>query len=90
MIIFYIIFVALVKDKWSKLSDGVSKKHLIWDEIAAELHTNGFRTNPNIKPGVVCSQKWNNLLKEYKTFIQLSEKTGSGADVLEHKPQFFY
>jgi hypothetical protein len=62
---------------------------VIWEDIGEEMNTNGFKTSEGNKPGVICSQKWNNMLKMYKNFTLLVEKTGSGADVIDQKPQFF-
>ena len=33
-------------------------------------------------------QKWGNMLRNYKTFLAESNKTGSGAGVLDTEPKF--
>lgn len=62
---------------------------MIWEDIGEEMKTNGYKTSEGNKPGVICSQKWNYVWKTYKNFTLLVEKTGSGADVLHMKPQFY-
>ncbi|KAK4024719.1 hypothetical protein OUZ56_010140 [Daphnia magna] len=64
-------------------------KNMIWEDIGEEMKTNGYKTSEGNKPGVICSQKWNYVWKTYKNFTLLVEKTGSGADVLHMKPQFY-
>lgn len=53
-----------------------------------ELNRLGY-TIKSAKPGTSCSQKWQNLLKPYSKFNAEITKTGSGADVLDHKPPYY-
>lgn len=41
---------ALVRGKWNKLSDGTSKKNVIWEDIAEEMNTNGIKQVQAISP----------------------------------------
>ncbi|KAK4024559.1 hypothetical protein OUZ56_009982 [Daphnia magna] len=82
-------FKTLVKAKWNKLSDGTTKKNVIWEDVGEEMNKNGYQTSEGNKSGVICSQKWNNMLNTYKNFTLLVEKTGSGADVLDMKPLLY-
>lgn len=88
-LIIYYFNTALVKAKWNKLSDGTTKKNVIWEDVGEEMNKNGYQTSEGNKSGVICSQKWNNMLNTYKNFTLLVEKTGSGADVLDMKPLLY-
>ena len=66
---------------------GPQKK--IWEQIGQEMHTNRYNTSSGNKPGVICSQKWNNMMKTYKNFTLEVKKTGSSADILEQKPDYY-
>jgi hypothetical protein len=72
-----------------KYCDGTTKKNKIWEDIGEELHQIGYQTSSGNKPGVICSQKWSNIMKTSKNFTLLVEKSGSSANVLGLKPQFY-
>ncbi len=78
-----------MRGKWGLLCDGTTKKNKIWEDIGQEMNKNGYNTSPGNKPGVICSQKWNNMMKTYKNFTLQVEKTGSSADILELKPNYY-
>ncbi|KAI9552565.1 hypothetical protein GHT06_020419 [Daphnia sinensis] len=64
--------------------EKVKESKLIWCGKRSKS-----QKNEGNEPGVIFSQKWNNLLKTYKDFTLFVEKTGSGADVLEMKPHSY-
>ena len=78
-----------MRGKWGLLCDGTTKKNKIWEQIRQEMHTNGYNTSSGNKPGVICSQKWNNMMKTYKNFTLEVEKTGSSAEILELKTNYY-
>uniref|UniRef100_A0A8D9E737 Myb/SANT-like DNA-binding domain-containing protein n=1 Tax=Cacopsylla melanoneura TaxID=428564 RepID=A0A8D9E737_9HEMI len=53
------------------------KKYQIWNLIAQDLADKGFKV-PSNNPGQACDQKFRNMIKSYKKFIEKSNKTGSG------------
>ncbi len=78
----------LVKEHWDKLNDKTTRKGKIWTSVAQKLNDKGFIIQ-STKPGQTCSQKWQNLLKAYNKFNTKVNATGSGSDVLDHKPPFY-
>jgi len=68
-----------------KLKDKRSKKKSIWKDIAENLNERGFKLNPE-SPGEKVHQKWRNMEREYRSYIEHQKKTGEGN---KKQPEFF-
>jgi len=71
----------LVKRNYGAFTDRMTKNKSMWHEIAALLH--------DVSPGVTtsqCDQKWHNLKKAHKKYVDHQNKTGCGR---MEKPNFF-
>ena len=60
----------------------------MWDEIAIGLDEKGFQVRGEDK-GVTCKTKWENLRRDYRSFISKFSQTGSGANDTSKKPKHF-
>ena len=74
--------------RWVHLCDNTTSKKTIWQEIGARMQSE-FNYDLGKDPGAKCSQKWKNLQKKMKEYAIKCQQTGSGADVLEGKPDFY-
>lgn len=77
-----------MKEKWESINDSKSSKKQIWDVIANELEEAGFCVRGDYK-GQTCKTKWENLRKDYRSYISRFQVTGSGASDMKKKPKFF-
>ncbi|KAL6186389.1 hypothetical protein ACLB2K_042509 [Fragaria x ananassa] len=64
--------IALRREMDSSFNTSKSNKHL-WEQISAKMREKGFDRNPNM-----CTDKWRNLLKEFKKAKHHQDK-GSGS-----------
>jgi len=69
----------------NKLKDKRSKKKSIWKNIAEKLNKRGFKLNTDY-PGEKVHQKWRNMEREYRSYIEHKKKTGEGN---KKQPEFF-
>ena len=60
-------------------------KKNVWKEIAEELNKRGFKLNAD-DPGEKVHQKWRNMEREYRSFLDHQKKTGEGK---KKQPEFF-
>lgn len=83
-----IFLLGLLEDNWESLSDLKTSKKLIWDLIANGLEESGF-TLRGTNPGQTCKNKWENLRKDYRSYLSKFQQTGSRASDTQKKPKFF-
>lgn len=81
--------IGLLKEKWESLNDSKTSKKQIWDLIAKGLEEAGFIVRGEDK-GQTCKTKWENLRKDYRSYISKFQVTRSGASDTKKKPKFFY
>ena len=78
----------LSKEKYQELfKDSKTKKASVWNQVAADMIEAGFPLNTDSKSaGQKCDQKYRNLERQYKDFVQHSKTTGKGR---REKPEFY-
>ncbi|KAK4017038.1 hypothetical protein OUZ56_031994 [Daphnia magna] len=69
----------LLKEKWSLLIDNKTNKKQIWNDIATGLSEQGYLVRGEDK-GASCRTKWENLRKDYRTYISKFNQSGSSAN----------
>jgi hypothetical protein len=72
-------------DKKKKMKDKRSKKKSIWKYIAENLNERELKLNTE-SPGENVHQKWRNMEREYRSYIEHKKKTGEGN---KKQPEFF-
>ena len=77
-----------MKQWWAQLCDTTTTKKNVWHEIG-KCMVDEHSYNLGNDPGGKCHQKWKNMMKKIKEYAKLSQQTGSGADVLQSKPEHY-
>ncbi|EFX63836.1 hypothetical protein DAPPUDRAFT_334930 [Daphnia pulex] len=77
----------LLEENLETLCDTKTGKKIILNTIANGLEEAGF-ANHGSEKGQTCKNKWENLRKEYRTFLSKCQ-TGSGASATKKKRKFF-
>ena len=85
----FLLNIELIKKHNNKLNDNVTKKKEVWKTIARELIKKGFNLGEKDKAGDKVSNKWNNMLKQYKEFIKETEKNWIWGRSLGQQAQIF-
>jgi hypothetical protein len=83
-----VFLLGLLNDNWESLSDTKTSKKQVWDVIANGLEEAGF-TVRGANKGQTCKIKWENLRKEYRSYLSKFQQTGSSASDTRKKPKFF-
>ncbi|CAL5398513.1 unnamed protein product [Camellia sinensis] len=65
--------ISLRRDMDNQFNTSKSNKHL-WDQISSQMRDKGFDRSPTM-----CTDKWRNLLKEFKKAKQLDRGGGGGS-----------